>query len=124
MIELSIISAESKKTEIDIFEAEKEAKRKIYEAQRSQRVEKLTEQIFNTLKTKIENSKSYWNCITITEDHFNKWGKPDMNELQDAFKVVAQLFITAGYKTHGFCEYGKSWRTRSGKVGYINIDIK
>lgn len=124
MIELSIISAESKKTEIDIFETEREAKRKIYEAQRSHRVEKLTEQIFNTLKVKIENSKSYWNEITITEDHFNKWGKPDMNELKDAFKIVTQLFITAGYKTHGFYEYSKAWRTRSGRVGYINIDIK
>lgn len=120
MIELSIISADSKRKKVDCAIAEEEAKQKAYEALRGQRIAKLTELLFNEAKAKIEKTTMHYSCEVLIDEHiYAKWGKPDLYELSEAAKIVRALLQNGGYKVNEWHEYCPSWRTRSGNIGYL-----
>ena len=123
MIKLEIISAEAKKAELEAIRTAKEIERKIKESQRGQRVEALTEKAFNLVKKEIEKTEWSWCEATITEKNLSAWGYPNSAELKEAISYVIELLTLAGYRCNPFHEYSKSWRTRSGKFGYLFIHI-
>ena len=121
MIQLSIKSAEAKRAETDLRNAQREAYQRMMEKQRPARVEKLIEQVFNFAKSKIEKAE-YGSCqVTITDDEIFLWKPWDDGELREAVCEVVNLLRIAGYDVQEFHEYSKGWKTRSGKFGYIYI---
>ena len=121
MIQLSIMSAEAKRAETDLRNAQREAYQRMIEQQRPARVEKLIEQVFNFAKSKIEKAE-YGSCqVTITEDEIFLWKPWSDDELREAVCEVVNLLRIADYDVREFHEYSKGWKTRSGKFGYIYI---
>ena len=121
MIQLSIMSAEAKRAETDLRNAQREAYQRMMEKQRPARVEKLIEQVFNFAKSKIEKAE-YGSCqVTITEDEIFLWKPWSDDELREAVCEVVNLLRIADYDVREFHEYSKGWKTRSGKFGYIYI---
>lgn len=125
MIELSIVSADTKR-ELDKpikisrainYEIEKIEKEKMT----TELKEKWIKQIFNTLKEDIENSTDWTShCFDLDEfiapnDFYTK-----NSVLTECFEIVTQLLEEAGYQTI-FHEYSKGWQTRSGRFGYISV---
>jgi hypothetical protein len=121
MISLSIISAENKRKEIEALRIAREMERIAHEALRGQRVEQLVEHLFNMAKCKIENSEFDCCEILITETLLNQWGKPCEDELMDALNITIALLEKAGYCVNPWHGYSASWRTRSGRVGYLYV---
>lgn len=123
MIKLEIISAEAKRAELEAIRIAKEIERKRKEAMRGQRVEALTEKVFNIAKRAVEETQWSFCEATITEDDLSAWGRPDYGELKDAIQNVRDLLTFAGYRCNDFHEYSVGWRNRSGKYGYLYIHI-
>lgn len=122
MISLSIISAESKRKEIEALRIIREKERIAHEALRGQRVEQLVEHLFNMAKRNIENSE-YNSCsIYITETLLKRWGKPCEDELMEALNITIDLLGKAGYDINHWHMYSASWRKRSGNVGYFFVN--
>lgn len=123
MIKLEIISAEAKKAELEANRVAEELRKKQWEALQGQRVEKLTEQVFNKAKKVIEQSKWRLVDIVVTIDDLNAWGRPSEDELNEAIETVRKLLTIAGYKCENFYKYSMAWRTRSDKYGYLYVHI-
>lgn len=123
MINLSIISAESKREEYEIHQAQKELERIMHEMMTPQRIEALTEKIFNYAKEEIEKTKNLTLCsVTIHEWDFWRWEiSYNEKEAKEAINLCIHLLEMAGYKVDSYYEYSKSWRTRSGKLGYFTV---
>lgn len=123
IIELSVVSADTKRKELEAYQAKKEAERIAYEAQRNQRVERLVECLFNKAKSAIENTIDCSFCsIDIYENDLVDAGNFSMDELVDAADIVFTLLHKAGYTTNGaLYKYSRSWRDRSGKVAYFSV---
>lgn len=119
MIQLSIVSAEAKRKEIEALRVAREMERIAHEALRGQRVEQLVEHLFNVAKYNIEASETGGCEILITETHLALWGNPHWDELMDAINITITLLNEAGYVVNPWHEYSTSWRNRSGKVGYL-----
>jgi trans-2-enoyl-CoA reductase len=125
MIELSIVSASTKREMDKPLKLINAINAQIAKAEHTKMVdehkEKWIEQIFNTLKNEME---------TATDSVVHTFGCDDFvcpknlylkNEvLRDCFKIVAQLFEEMGYRTY-FHEYCKGWKTRSGRFGWFGV---
>lgn len=117
MIQLTIVSPEQKRREIEVLKLRKQAERQAYEALRPLRIEKMVETIFNTVKKEIEQSESDYGCwVTIWEEKL----KGSYSEKEEAIKIVEEMFNSAGYEVF-FHYYSQSWQTRTGKFGYFHI---
>lgn len=111
MISLSIISAESKRKEIENLKIAREKERIAHEALRGQRVEQLVEHLFNMTKRAIEKSEFDHCDILITETLLKKWGKPCEDELMEALDITFTLLGKAGYSINLWHKYSAAWRT-------------
>ena len=123
IIELSVVSADTKRKELEAYRAKKEAERIAYEAQRNQRVERLVEHLFNEAKEGIERFLGLvgWYEVTIYEDDLKNGSSLD--ELRDAVDIVSTLLGKAGYKVNDLYVYSSSWRRKSGKVACLGIRL-
>ena len=123
MINLSIISAESKREEYEIHQAQKELERIKHEMMTPQRIEALTEKIFNYAKEEIEKTKNYTSCsVTIHEWDFWRWEITyNEKEAKEAINLCGRLLEMAGYKVDDYYEYSESWQKRSGKLGFFVV---
>lgn len=123
MINLSIISAENKREEYEIHRAQKELERIIHEAMTPQRIEALTEKIFNYAKEEIEKTKDSTSCtVTIHDWNFWQWEiSYNEKEAKEAISLCIRLLEMAGYKINNYYEYSESWQKKSGKLGYFIV---
>ncbi len=123
MINLSIISAESKREEYEIHQKQKELDRIIHGMMTQQRIEALTEKIFNYAKEEIEKTKDFTSrTVTIHEWDFWEWGiSYHEKEAKEAINLCIHLLEMAGYKVDNYYEYSKSWQNQSGKLGYFTV---
>lgn len=115
MISLSIISAEEKRKETEIFKA-------AYEALRNQRIEQVVKNLFNMAKNRIEKEKSKENRCSIFIDTpaYNLLECQNDSDFEDAVAIVRTLLEKAGY-TIDIHMYSNSWRSKSGSVALISI---
>ena len=122
MINLSIISAESKREEYEIHQKQKELERIMHEMMTPQRIEALTEKIFNYAKEEIEKTKNFASCtVTIHEWDFWKWEiSYNEKETKEAINLCIYLLEKAGYKVSNYYEYSESWQ-KKGKLGYFIV---
>lgn len=123
MINLSIISAESKREEYEIHHAQKELERIMHEMMTPQRIETLAEKIFNYAKEEIEKTKDFPFCtITINDWNFWQWEiSYSEREAKEAINLCIHLLEMAGYKVGNYYEYSESWQKKSGKLGYFIV---
>ena len=122
IIELSVVSADAKRKELEAYRAKKEAERIVHETQRNQRVEQLVEHLFNKAKKLIEHTDDVsWYWVTIYEDDLKN--NSSLDELKDAIDTVSALFVKAGYKVYAPYWYSSSWTRQSGKVAYFTIEL-
>ena len=125
MIELSIVSADTKRELDKPLKVMKAIKSQIENAEKEKMIieyrEKWIKQIFNTLKNTMETSTDS-TVHTFCCDDFkcpkNLYTKYYI--LTECFETVAKLFEEAGYRTH-YHEYCKQWRTRSGRFGWFGV---
>lgn len=120
IINLSIISADTKKKEAEALAAIREAERIVYQAQRGQRVEKLVEIVFSLAEKTIKRSES----LSGTEICISECDLPqsvEKSELSEALDVVMSLLKTAGYRIEYSDYYSDSWRYRSGKIFHFRV---
>lgn len=125
MIQLSILSAGEKRIEnlkrAEQREREKEKEAQKFREEKPQRIEELTEKIFNHAKKQIEKSDLDFCTVLIIEDDLWKWRAYYKDETLEAIDIVISLIKLAGYEVDDFYEYSKAWQTRSGKIGYFSV---
>ena len=115
MIQLSIMSAETKRIESAFYAEERRIQEEKEKAERPIRVEKLAETIFILVREKIKNEK-FNSCFTYL--NYNKVGSRNNNEIAEACEIVSAMLKKAGYKTNVY-EYSQAWQTRKGEFGYF-----
>lgn len=123
MLNLSIISAEEKRKEVEMLKIKREAERIAYEALRNQRVEQLVERLFKMVKNDIEKSEENKCETVITETIFKSFESQDWGEFEDAATIVKTLLEKAGYTFYEHT-YSDSWRKKSGKIVSFSISWK
>ena len=125
MIELSIVSASTKRELDKPIKLINAINAQIAKAEHSKMVveykEKWIEQIFNTLKNEMETATDSVEHTFDCDDFVcpnNLYLKNEI--LRECFEIVAQLFEEMGYTTQ-FHEYSKGWKTRSGRFGWFGV---
>ena len=126
MINLSIISADSKKEKVEAYQFAQKVKEENYEKARPQRIERLAECIFNDVKKAIDKVDGGYFARTYIEDY--DWYTKDRFEIfhiskkvcdwaeyREALEIVEHLLSCAGYRISHY-EYSESWHTRTGRV--------
>lgn len=121
MYTLEIMTAEEKRKDLEIRRLQKELDEAIYQAHKTERVINIISEIYPYIKKRIEESDYSYVEILYYTSILKKYDKTD---LLDALNIIKDFLINAGYKVEDFYEYGKSWQTRSGKLGYLHIYIK
>ena len=120
MYTLEIMTAEEKRKDLEIRNLQRELNEAIYQARKMERVINIISEIYPHIKKHIEESEYNHVEILYYTSVLNKYDKTD---LLDAIDIIKEFLINAGYKVDDFYEYGKSWQTRSGKLGYLRICI-
>ena len=121
MIQLSIMSATTKRAEYDAQQLAKEIAHQQYLADRPKRVEKFVEGYFNYAKQRIEKSEYLYTDALVHEDDLRVWGPLEDDEMKEAIGVVKALLEMAGYQVNDWYQYSGGWRYQSGKIGYLYI---
>lgn len=123
MLELTIISAETKKIQLEELKAKKEFEEMIFLAERSKRVEKMVEAMFTQISKEIETSESSYVNYLIMEEDLNKIHYCNkLGEFDEAMDTVIELLKIAGYEVNDFYHYSNSWFQKSGKFGCLLIN--
>ena len=92
MLELTIISAETKKIQLEELEAKRELEEMIFLAERNKRVEKMVEAMFTQISKKIEASEFSWvEYLIMGKDldkiHFSN----TLGEFDEAMDIVQEI---------------------------------
>lgn len=122
MVELIVISAEEKRNKImELEKRKKEEEKKLNE---------IAFIIFNKIKEVIETCDYRHNVTFYYDDFSTIAGGLYDREFRKAFEIIKPLFIEKGYRFKKIYSessepvyfYCASWQTRSGKIGYIELD--
>lgn len=123
MINLSIISAENKKQENEIYWLEKRLKEEI---EYSAKVEKTLCAVWEIIKREIETSHIRFIKILITYSEMF-----ELTNIKNWYiyfnpvcEIVKTLLTEAGYEYEFFHEYSSQWQKKSGEYGYFYVCVK
>ena len=121
MVEITVISAETKREESEVIKKQLEEQSAREKEIVDKRIAELIPNVLKYCTDMLNTTKTAYNYLVVDFFVFDKIFKDvPMNEIEKAFDAVVELLGIAGYSAFHHT-YSKSWQTRSNKLGYFHI---
>lgn len=129
MLEITILSAEAKREEDKAIKMVRNFEKEIKKCQeiqvKTELKEKWLKELFANINKAMSKATDCLSYYIIDFDNYSTSSQLEdwelVNIMRECCDIIIESYELAGYQVD-LHEYSKSWRTRSNRFGYFNID--